>query len=142
MKTTTEKHWEILLVDDDEEDFLIIHSMLLEYQEPPSDLDWVKNGDKFLELVCSGKYDAALVDHRLGKQNGLELIGKLKLTCPEIPVILITGWPVGDLLNSVQLYGADSFLDKSTLDSGTLHRTIQMVLEKHDDLLDIGDIVD
>jgi len=54
----------ILLVEDDEDDYIITKSLLSEIKGQQFHLDWVKSFDKGLELMVSNKHDACLVDYR------------------------------------------------------------------------------
>jgi two-component system, cell cycle sensor histidine kinase and response regulator CckA len=121
--------WEILLVDDDEDDYILIQKMLHEDMKHPFSLHWTKEGAKFIELAANNKYDLCLVEYRLGNETGLELIARLLASNPEIPVILITGWENFELINTARGFGVSSFLHKSTLNSKSLCRTIQKVIE-------------
>lgn len=119
--------FKIIMIDDDEEDFLIIKSLLEECMDKPFDFEWFGNIETFMSLACSGNHDVSLVDYRLDDHTGLELIMKLKLLCPDKPAILLTGWMNAEIMDAAQKFGADSFLNKTSLDGPTLCRTIDKV---------------
>jgi DNA-binding NtrC family response regulator len=121
--------WEMLLVDDDEDDYVIIQKMLQEDMQHPYNLHWTQESGKFIELAASRKFDLYLVDYRLGNETGLELIARMVASNPEIPIILITGWENFELINTARGFGVSSFLHKSTLNSKSLCRTIQKVID-------------
>ncbi len=63
----------LLLVEDDEEDFLLTRKLLRENGRTTFDLKWVKNYESALTELRT-PYDVCLVDYRLGADTGLSLI--------------------------------------------------------------------
>jgi two-component system cell cycle sensor histidine kinase/response regulator CckA len=68
----------ILLVDDDEEDYLITRDIVEEIDHSRFTVDWVESYEKGLEQVKQQIHDVYLIDYRLGAQSGLDLIRKPK----------------------------------------------------------------
>src|SRR3954463_6946530 len=64
----------VLLIEDDEDDFLIARSMLRSQHRFSIDLDWVDSYDAGLVSLREGRHDLYIVDYRLGKGTGLDLI--------------------------------------------------------------------
>ena len=61
----------VLLIDDDQEDFLLVSDMLAEAENTRFKLDWVKTYEAGLEAICEGEYDVCLLDYFIGAHNGL-----------------------------------------------------------------------
>src|SRR5512140_1251448 len=81
----------VLLVEDDEDDFIITRDLLSEMPGRPFALDWVKTFDAGLDTMCQNRQDVVLVDYRLGAHDGIELLrAALERGC-QAPVILLTG---------------------------------------------------
>jgi diguanylate cyclase (GGDEF)-like protein/PAS domain S-box-containing protein len=127
---TTSEPVRLLLVDDDEDDFLITRSMLAAQQRLRFSLDWTADYDAAAELIAARLHDLYLVDYRLGARSGLELIRAAGPTLAG-PVILLTGQ--GDYevdLEATEL-GVTDYLIKGTLDGTSFERSIRYAL-RHD----------
>ena len=64
----------ILIVDDDEDDFILVEDMLDEVEHTSFDLTWTQFYDDGLQLLAKQKFDLCLVDYHLGEENGIEVI--------------------------------------------------------------------
>jgi PAS domain S-box-containing protein len=120
----------ILLIDDDEEDYLITSDIVEEIDHKRFTLDWVENYEKGLEFIRKGIHDVYLVDYRLGVQNGLDLILEAKSLGSEAPFILLTG--LGDRKIDQQALeaGASDYIVKGTLTAERLERTIRYAMHE------------
>ncbi|MBP7653164.1 hybrid sensor histidine kinase/response regulator [Candidatus Dependentiae bacterium] len=66
----------------------------------------------FLETNQRDTPELIITDYNLKKQNGIELLEKLKKNYPEISVIIITGYGYKELVIESLRFGADDFIDK------------------------------
>lgn len=115
----------ILLVDDDEDDYLITRGVVAEMPGGRSTLHWEPNFDTALELICRNEYDVYLIDFRLGARTGLELLReKQERQCPG-PVILLTGVGQPEIDREAEAAGADDYLEKGRLEPILLERAIR-----------------
>ena len=115
----------ILLVDDDEEDFLLTRDILDEIKHQRYRLDWVDSYREALEVIREQSHDVYLVDYRLGAENGLELIREsLEAGC-SAPMILLTGQGDFEIDAKAMRIGASDYLVKSTLTANQLERSIR-----------------
>ena len=64
----------VLLIDDDQEDFLIVSDLLSEAQNIRFKLDWVRTYEAGLEAVCRQEHDVYLLDYFMGSHNRLDLL--------------------------------------------------------------------
>ena len=64
----------ILLIDDDEEDFLIVSDMLAESKNSRFELSWAQTYDDGLEAISRREHDVYLLDYFMGTRNGLDLL--------------------------------------------------------------------
>src|SRR6478672_4344222 len=64
----------IAIVDDDEDDFFIIKSLLGDIEGKKYIIDWYKDYDTALQKIRSCANRIYLVDYRLGHRTGLDLL--------------------------------------------------------------------
>ena len=55
----------ILVVDDDEDDYVIARDLLFEIPERRFDVDWIASYDLALEAIGRREHDVYLLDYRL-----------------------------------------------------------------------------
>ncbi len=84
----------ILLVDDDEDDYLAISRLVKRVAEPRCKLEWCASFDKAKELIAQHSHDLDLVDDRLGAHSGLDLLKMVEPDKRPEPFIVLTD--VGD----------------------------------------------
>ncbi|HEV2318822.1 MAG TPA: response regulator [Verrucomicrobiae bacterium] len=120
----------VLLVDDDEDDFLITRDLLCQIREPRHQLDWVNNYDEGLAFLASSQHQICLLDYRLGERTGLELLRETRnfKVCP--PVILLTGQGDQEIDVESMKAGAADYLIKGRLTADTLERAIRYAIER------------
>jgi PAS domain S-box-containing protein len=130
MITTTDSV-DVLLIEDDEDDYIITRSLLAKARTIDADLDWAKSYDQGLDAILTNTYDACLVDYRLGARSGLDLLEALnERGGVQTPVILLTGQ--GDVevdLHAMQA-GASDYLSKEQIDAPLLERSIRYAIER------------
>jgi PAS domain S-box-containing protein len=120
----------LLLVDDDEDDFLLTSDYLKEIPDKDFDVTWIPDFDKAVEEIRRNRHDILIFDFLLGANNGIDLLIKTKALGSEAPVILLTGR--GDLKTDMEAMrlGAADYLVKSELDTEKLDRSIRYALER------------
>lgn len=121
--------WHILHIDDDEDDYILIKELLSDAREGQYSLHWEKDYQAGLNAISSNRFDAVLVDHILGKDNGLELIRQVTRRDIRSPFILLTG-KGGDKVDLEALgAGAADYLDKNQLTTIILEKSIRYAIE-------------
>ncbi|MFA9214618.1 MAG: ATP-binding protein [Candidatus Methylacidiphilales bacterium] len=128
----------ILLIDDDEEDFIITKDLLRSVQGKKCEIDWSDSYEEAIkkEIV----YDIYLVDYRLGMETGLDVIKKLRYKFPDVPVIILTGLADSEVDLEVMKAGASDYLVKGKIDAEQLERAIRYALEHAKHLQQIKDL--
>ena len=123
----------ILIVDDDEEDYFIIGEHLRSISNGHSfSIDWCGKYQEAESVVCSGKYDIYFVDFRLGAKTGLDLIKHaVKVQCEE-PIILLTGKGNHEIDLMAMEAGAVDYLVKSDLNPEKLERSIRYAMGRYE----------
>lgn len=120
----------ILLVDDDEDDYIITRDLLAEIREVHYDLEWTSTYHSALDLIAHKKYDVCLFDYLLGEQNGLELLREVISRGCRTPVILLTGQGDHEIDLEALKTGAADYLLKKDLRSSLLEHAIRYALER------------
>jgi signal transduction histidine kinase len=118
----------ILLVDDDEDDYIITSDLLEEIRGWQVEIDWADNYDEALEIILQQKHDVYLLDYRLGEHNGLELLTKAIEKGCKAPMILLTGQDDREIDIQAMNAGAADYLVKSSIDTLLLERSIRYSL--------------
>ncbi len=115
----------VLLIEDDEDDFILTKSLFSEIQGGRFQLEWVKNPAAGLEALVLNQHDICLVDYRLGAQTGVEVLrAALERGCTS-PIILLTGQGEHEIDLEAMQAGAADYLIKSRLDACSLERSIR-----------------
>lgn len=118
------EHIRILYVDDDPDDFFLVKSLLKKIDEPVYVLEHAASYEDALEKIKE-RFDIFLVDYRLGKDTGLELIKEIKANQIHAAVILLTGMAIGSLDREALQLGASDYLVKGEFDAAILDRTLR-----------------
>jgi PAS domain S-box-containing protein len=122
----------VLLVEDDEDDYLLTRDMLAEAGGGRYVLEWVASYQEALDVIKQRRHDVCLVDYRLGERTGLDLLREgAGLGCAA-PIILLTGQGDQDVDLAAMKAGAADYLIKRMTASQSLDRAIRYALEhKH-----------
>ena len=120
----------ILVVDDDEDDFMIIREYIHKIEGYEFEIDWCNIYEEASKKIGEGKYHLYFIDYRLGAKTGLELIGESISNNCEEPFILLTGNGNLTLDRNAMDAGAVDFLVKGELTPEKLERCIRYSLER------------
>ena len=84
------EHPSILVVDDE----LLIRDLLYDFfQDHGWDITVAESGEKALEILQKKKVDVLLTDLRMPVMDGMALTGRVRKSFPDIPVVIMTGYP-------------------------------------------------
>jgi signal transduction histidine kinase len=120
---------QILLVDDDEDDYIITRDIIDDIPARNYRIDWTPSFDEALSIIGERRHDIYLVDYRLGAHDGLELITRaLKSGCTA-PFILLTGQSDRETDEKAMRLGASDYLVKGTINPNELERSIRYSIE-------------
>lgn len=115
----------VLLVEDDEDDYIIARDLFDEFRGQKATIDWRKDFQSSLEAMGQNQHDICLVDYRLGAHNGIELLKTSAEQGCEMPIILLTGQGEHEIDLEAMQAGAADYLVKSHLDASVLERSIR-----------------
>ena len=68
----------VLLVEDDEDDFVSMKEMLSISGQGVYDLEWVETYQTAKDALSTRNHDICLLDYRLGAQDGLDLLREIR----------------------------------------------------------------
>lgn len=115
----------ILLVDDDEDEYVFTRSTLDGIYGQRLRLEWVPSFEPALEALLQRRHDVCLLDHRLGEHTGLDLLRRAaELDCGT-PIILLTDVDDRDVGVEALEAGAADFLVKGRFGGPLLERSIR-----------------
>ena len=120
------KQSRILIVDDEEN----IRTLL---QEGLSQYDYIvetaEDGFVALEKIRKSPFDIAIVDLKMPKMDGIEVIRSLKEESEKLEVVVLTAFATVDTAVAALKLGASDYLTKPTrIDE--IHKVISNILEK------------
>ena len=119
----------VLVIDDDEEDFMITRDLFAASDHPP-EVAWARDYASGLEATLSGDHDVCLVDYRLGADSGIGLMQEARLVVAHVPMILLTGHGSRSVDVAARAAGAQDYLPKNALTSELLERTVRYAVER------------
>ena len=122
----------VLLVEDDEDDFILTSEYLNQLTSHSFEIDWVTNPTEALEQLNLGKHDICLLDYQLGAYNGLTVLEKASEDGCSIPIIMLTGQSDEALDQSALAAGAVDYLVKSEMTTARFARAIRYALARQE----------
>ncbi len=129
----------ILVVEDDEDDFLLINDYIKHLRAWKCEVKWIYRYDEAIEELSTNRYTICFSDYRLGARNGIDLIKDIQARNCNTPVILLTGKGNYEIDIEATKAGAFDYLIKADLDEDKLERTIRYTLERITNLQKLKD---
>lgn len=120
----------VLLIEDDEDDFIITRNLFSEVGQERYELAWAPTYEAGREQLLRGAHDLYLIDYRLGIHNGLDLLREAKRNGCAAPIIMLTG--VGDQQVDIEAIksGAADYLVKGQITPALLHRAVTHAVQR------------
>ena len=126
----TDNKYRILIVDDDEDDFIITSEYIKHIPGTEYTTDWCPRYADALQHMVNGAYDLYFVDYRLGAKSGVDLLKEaLENNCEE-PIILLTGKGNYEVDIKAMELGAVDYLIKTELSIEKMERSIRYALDR------------
>ncbi|MCE7054526.1 ATP-binding protein [Algoriphagus sp. AGSA1] len=123
----TEEKIRILYVDDDPDDFFLVSTLLKKIADTTYELEGATSLEEAITKI-NQNFDVYLVDYRLGKDTGLELIREIKSVRKHAPVIMLTGMATSDIDREALTLGASDYLVKGEFDANSLDRILRYAI--------------
>jgi len=116
----------ILVVDDE----LLIRDLLYDFFAGQGwSISVAENGDKALDVIAHKPVDLVLSDIKMPEMDGLALTEELRRSHPEIPVVLMTGYPSVDTAVSALRHRVVDYVIKP-FNINQLYKTIDAALRE------------
>ncbi|MDR9502626.1 MAG: response regulator [Desulfurivibrionaceae bacterium] len=114
-----------ILVLDDVEDAAVLISRIL--RRKGHTVYFFMDEDEALSFAKTQPLDLAILDMKLRKMDGIEVLAELKRIQPSIKAIMLTGYPTSQTAHRSQKEGAAAYCVKP-LDKDELEQTVAAVL--------------
>lgn len=125
-----DKRFKILLVEDDEDDFVLTRDLLTEVEGVSYDIEWSPSYASAIDAIKRKCHDLYLFDYRLGEKTGLDLLHIVLDSGSKVPVILMTGQGDKEIDLKAMNAGASDYLVKGSIDAQLLERSIRYAVER------------
>ncbi len=120
----------ILLVEDDEDDYLLVRDLLAETAPSKYILKWMSSYDAALQELDRGVHDVCLLDYCLGVHTGLEFLREPSIKGCKAPIIFLTGQGAYEVDLEAMKAGAADYLIKNEINGPLLERSIRYAMER------------
>ena len=120
----------ILVVDDDA---IVVKSCKRVLEAEGFEISAVSSADQALETVKKYDFDLLLIDVKMPKHDGFFLMREIKRDVPEMPVVVMSGYPTPETISEVLKSGAVQFIPKPFRPDElikTIHKAIQKIPSK------------
>jgi len=120
----------VLLIEDDEDDYVLTLDYLESIANFKFNLVWHSQYNQALEALESNDYDLCLLDYQLGPKTGLSILKEAKARDVHTPIIMLTGQSDAVLDDEALKAGAEDFVLKSEIGSVRFIRSIRYALAR------------
>ncbi len=120
----------ILLIDDDEDEYILHRDLLNECSRGRYELDWIPDYDEGLADLTAGNHNAYLIDYRLGGRTGLDLLRSMRDAGIDRAMIILTGQTDDSVDQLAMEAGASDYLVKGETRAAELERAIRYAIER------------
>lgn len=119
---------EILALDDVQDATILIGKILT---KKGHNVHTFTEEDEAIAYARANKVDLAILDIKLKKMSGIEVLGLLKTATPEMRIIMLTGYPTVETAREAISLGADEYCVKP-IDREELEEKVEKVLSAKD----------
>ncbi len=120
----------VLLVEDDEDDYILVRDLLSEVRHTEYEVQWVPKYEEALKAIEEPTHDVCLLDYRLGERNGLDLLYEAIGRSYCVPIVFVTGQGDFEVDMEAMKAGAADFLAKGEINGPLLDRSIRYSIEQ------------
>jgi diguanylate cyclase (GGDEF)-like protein/PAS domain S-box-containing protein len=128
----------VLLIEDDEDDYVVTRDMLARQELVRFAVDWQSDYLGALAAIRDQRYDVYLIDYRLGDHTGLDLVREGFTSRPFAPVIMLTGQATYEIDLEATALGVTDYLVKQELDPPGLERSIRYAISHQKAIADLS----
>lgn len=121
----------ILVIEDDEDDALLIRTMLSHDRKQSYSAHCVRTLKQGIEFLRENAPDLILSDLGLPDSRGIETFRALKKAAPGVPILLLTGHQDELMAEEALHEGAQDFVHKNDMNLQILSRAVRYAMERH-----------
>lgn len=122
----------LLLVEDDEDDYVLTQGLLEDIISGEYSLTWASTPQEARKHFARNNHDLCMMDYRLGSEDGLSLLREAPKLGFKGPIIMLTGQDNKQLDQEALNAGAEDYLVKSQLNAQGLARAIRYALTRRE----------
>ncbi|MDX1598658.1 MAG: GGDEF domain-containing response regulator [Marinobacter sp.] len=126
---STNNEFNVVVIEDDEADFMILESLLQASQRFRFQLTHVKSFQHAQQYLTEECHDIFLLDYFLGADTAIDFLKEASVLHIPQPVVVLTGADSGRIDDEVIELGAADFIPKNELSTSLLERTIHHAVE-------------
>lgn len=119
----------VLLIDDDEDDYFLTKCLFEDFKDNSYKLEWTTDVAEALAAMKAGKHDIYLLDYRLGNHDGLNILREAIAGGCTAPILLLTGQTDKEVDIEAMQAGAADYLIKGQFDAPLLERVIRYSIQ-------------
>jgi len=116
----------VILALDDVQDATVLIGKIL--KKKGHDVHTFTEEDDAINFARENKVDLAILDIKLKRMSGVEVLAELKKTTPDMHAIMLTGYPTVETAREAISLGADEYCVKP-IDRDELEEKVEKVLE-------------
>lgn len=115
-----------LIVDDDP---IVLHSCKRVFEAEGFEVCLVPSADQALKVMKNSVFDILLIDVKMPERDGMYLIRAVKKQWPEVPIVVMSGYPTPETITEGLQLGAEEFIAKPFTPDELLE-IVRQVLQK------------
>jgi DNA-binding NtrC family response regulator len=89
----------------------------------------VHNPSEVIRLIKENKYDIAFLDMIMPEKHGIEVLKDIRNICPELPVVMMSGYSIQEQKDEAMRLGAKGCL-KKPFEVEDIRRVIKQVIDR------------
>ena len=120
----------VLLVDDDEDDFVMFRDLLSQVRDQKYTVHWASSYEDGRKGIALGNHDVCFLDYRLGAKTGIDLLREARDAAWPTPLILLTGYGEQEVDMEAMRLGAADYLVKDKAGPLLLERSIRYSIHR------------
>lgn len=121
----------VLVIEDDEDDYIIIKHYLNKITSVEYDVYWSNKFNDAVQDILTDEHDIYLIDHFLGKGEGVEIIEQVRKQFFYKPLILLTGAGNREVDEKAMEKGASDYIVKTELKVDMLERALRYAHDRY-----------
>jgi signal transduction histidine kinase len=119
----------ILVIDDSEDDRLLYKRCLQKSAGAGYIISETAVGEDGLARLDKESFACVLLDYSLPGRNGVEILKRIRVKHPFVPVVMLTGLGNEKVAVAAMQEGAQNYISKATIDPETLAHVIQVAIQ-------------